>query len=174
MPSVLQVSGVKRIVHTLHFPSIHDNLKPPFDNFFFCFANTNINFRTSAFTSYGAFWMSYATILIPGSGVLSAFKDPSELDSALGIYLIAWFMVTFLLLWVRCFCKMVGIKIIFSSVASLRKNVGLVVLFAFLATTFLLLAAGTFTGTASFVYFNLRWIFWSWLACVEYPSLAVS
>lgn len=35
MPSVLQVSGVKRIVHTLHFPSIHDNLKPPFDNFFF-------------------------------------------------------------------------------------------------------------------------------------------
>lgn len=43
----------------------------------------------------------------------------------------------------------------FSSIASLRKNVGLVVLFAFLATTFLLLAAGTFTGTASFVDFNL-------------------
>ena len=42
--------------------------------------------------------MSYATILIPGSGILSAFTDPTELESALGIYLIAWFMVTFLLL----------------------------------------------------------------------------
>ena len=42
---------------------------------------------------------------------------------------------------------------IFSSVASLRKSVGLVVLFAFLATTFLLLAAGTFTGAAMFVNF---------------------
>lgn len=89
-------------------------------------------FGATAFTSYGAFWMSYATILIPGSGIVSAFKDPAELDSALGIYLIAWFMVTFLLL-----------------VASLKKSVGLVVLFAFLATTFLLLAAGTFTGVSS-------------------------
>jgi len=88
-------------------------------------------FGATAFTSYGAFWMSYATILIPGSGVLSAYTDPTELESALGIYLIAWFMVTFLLL-----------------VASLRKSVGLVVLFACLATTFLLLAAGTFTGAA--------------------------
>jgi uncharacterized protein len=43
--------------------------------------------------------MSYATILIPGSGILSAFgTDATELPSALGIYLIAWFMVTFLLL----------------------------------------------------------------------------
>jgi len=89
-------------------------------------------FGATAFTSYGAFWMSYATILIPGSGILSAFTDPAELDSALGIYLIAWFIVTFLLL-----------------IVTLRKNVGLVVLFAFLATTFLLLAAGTFTGVAS-------------------------
>ena len=42
--------------------------------------------------------MSYATILIPGSGVLSAYTDPAQLTSALGIYLIAWFMVTFLFL----------------------------------------------------------------------------
>ena len=51
-----------------------------------------------AFTSYGAFWMSYATILLPGSGVLAAFTNAAELESALGIYLIAWFMVTFFLL----------------------------------------------------------------------------
>jgi len=86
-------------------------------------------FGGTAFTSYGAFWMSYATILIPGSGVLASFTSASELESALGIYLIAWFIVTFLLL-----------------VASFRKNVGLVALFAFLTVTFLLLAVGLFTG----------------------------
>ena len=42
--------------------------------------------------------MSYATILIPGSGILSAYTNPAELESALGIYLIVWFIVTFLLL----------------------------------------------------------------------------
>jgi len=87
-------------------------------------------FGATAFTSYGAFWMSYATILIPGSGVLAAYADNvSELESALGIYLIAWFILTFLLL-----------------VASFRKNVGLVALFACLTVTFLLLAVGAFTG----------------------------
>jgi len=86
-------------------------------------------FGATAFTSYGAFWMSYATILIPSSGILSAFTDPHELDSALGIYLMAWFMVTFLLL-----------------IVSLKKNVGLVVLFASLTITFLLLGIGVFTG----------------------------
>jgi uncharacterized protein len=42
--------------------------------------------------------MSYATILLPGSGILAAFTDVAELTSALGIYLIAWFIVTFLFL----------------------------------------------------------------------------
>jgi len=93
------------------------------------FPNNN-TFGALAFTSYGAFWLSYATILIPGSGVLSAFSSPSELDSAIGIYLITWFIVTFFLF-----------------LASFKKNVGLVVLFAILAVTFLLLAAGKFTGS---------------------------
>jgi len=87
-------------------------------------------FGATAFTSYGAFWMSYATILLPGSGVLAAFTDGAELSSALGIYLMAWFMVTFLLL-----------------IVSLRKNVGLVVLFACLTITFLLLGIGVFTAS---------------------------
>ncbi|KAF8154720.1 Gpr1 family protein [Crassisporium funariophilum] len=87
-------------------------------------------FGGTAFTSYGAFWMSYATILIPGSGILDTFKDdPTELASGLGIYLMAWFMVTFFLL-----------------IAALRKNWGFIVLFVFLAVTFLLLAAGEFTA----------------------------
>jgi len=92
-------------------------------------------FGGTAFTSYGAFWMSYATILIPGSGILSAFgTDATELPSALGIYLIAWFMVTFLLL-----------------IGALRKNIGLLVLFACLAITFLLLAVSNFTASSASV-----------------------
>ena len=54
-----------------------------------------------------------------------------------------------------------------SSIASLRKNVGLVVLFAFLAITFLLLAAGTFTGSVGYVLIlTLKWTarFWLYLA----------
>ena len=44
--------------------------------------------------------MSFATIFVPNSGILAAFADvpESELDSALGIYLITWFVITLLLL----------------------------------------------------------------------------
>ncbi|KAI0743583.1 FUN34 transmembrane protein [Daedaleopsis nitida] len=86
------------------------------------FATQN-TFGATAFTMYGGFWMSFATIFLPGSGVLEAYADPRELNSALGIYLMTWFIVTFLLL-----------------VASLRRNVGLVVLFSCLSITFALLA----------------------------------
>ena len=44
-----------------------------------------------------------------------------------------------------------------SSIASLRKNIGLVVLFGFLTITFLLLAVGSFTGSLGYVYFSL-WV----------------
>jgi len=43
--------------------------------------------------------MSFATILIPGTGVIGAYEGNSEmLENALGIYLMTWFVVTFLLL----------------------------------------------------------------------------
>jgi succinate-acetate transporter protein len=58
----------------------------------------------AAFSSYGAFWMSYATIFIPSSGVLAAYSDPDELASALGIYLVAWLMVTLFFMYVP-FCR---------------------------------------------------------------------
>jgi len=89
-------------------------------------------FGATAFTSYGAFWLSFATLYIPGSGILDAYKDPSELDSALAIYLITWFMFTF-----------------FMFIASLKKNIGLVSLFGFLTLTFLMLAIGAFTSNLS-------------------------
>ena len=54
----------------------------------------------AAFSSYGAFWMSYATILIPSSGIVEAYANApaAELHNALGIYLITWFMFTFFML----------------------------------------------------------------------------
>nr|VWO97489.1 Mixed-linked glucanase [Ganoderma boninense] len=62
-------------------------------------------FGATAFTMFGGFWMSFGTIFIPGSGVLDAYVtngvlDAAELNSALGIYLWTWFMITFLLLCV--------------------------------------------------------------------------
>jgi succinate-acetate transporter protein len=43
--------------------------------------------------------MSYATILILSSGIIAAYAGkPAKLESALGIFLITWFMVTFMFL----------------------------------------------------------------------------
>ncbi|KXN85625.1 Ammonia transport outward protein 2 [Leucoagaricus sp. SymC.cos] len=82
------------------------------------------------FSSYGAFWLSYATILIPGSGVLAAYADAAEeLSSALGIFLVTWMIVTFLFF-----------------IASLRKNISFILLFGFLTITFGCLAGGEWTN----------------------------
>jgi succinate-acetate transporter protein len=93
-------------------------------------------FGATAFTSYGGFWLSFATIFIPGSGILDAFTaadaPASEVNSALGIYLITWFIITLLLF-----------------IASLRRNAGLIALFACLTVTFLLLAVGKFLDSTN-------------------------
>ncbi|KIK01608.1 hypothetical protein K443DRAFT_132229 [Laccaria amethystina LaAM-08-1] len=89
-------------------------------------------FGATAFTSFGAFWMSFATILIPGSGVGAAYTEAAEFDSALGIYLVTWGVVTFLL-----------------TIATLRKSFGLIALFSLLTLTFFVLAGGTFSGIAN-------------------------
>jgi len=95
-------------------------------------------FGATAFTSYGAFWLSYAAILIPGSGIAAAYEDADgklnavEFNNAIGIFLFSWFIVTTLLL-----------------IASLRKSIAFIALFGFLAITFLLLGVGAFTANAS-------------------------
>ncbi|KAL0959169.1 hypothetical protein HGRIS_014453 [Hohenbuehelia grisea] len=87
-------------------------------------------FAATAFTSYGAFWMSYATILIPGSGIIAAYGDnKAEFDSAIAIYLTAWTLVTFYFL-----------------IVALRKSVAFIALFGFLTLTFMMLAAADYTA----------------------------
>ena len=49
---------------------------------------TGNTFGALAFTSYGAFWISFACIFIPFFNIAGAYKDVSELHSALGHYLI--------------------------------------------------------------------------------------
>ncbi|GAW08604.1 fun34 transmembrane protein [Lentinula edodes] len=57
-------------------------------------------FNATLFSLYGSFWMSYATIFIPASGILAAYEDPLELNHALGLYLITWTIVTAFFLFV--------------------------------------------------------------------------
>ncbi|KAF7352024.1 Fun34 transmembrane protein [Mycena venus] len=86
-------------------------------------------FGATAFSSYGAFWMSYATIFIPSSGILAAYPDPNELASALGIYLTAWLMVT-----------------LFFLLAVVLKNIAYTALLSSLTVAFACLAAAQFSG----------------------------
>jgi len=91
-------------------------------------------FGATAFTSYGAFWLSYATILIPGSGIGDAFTGAkaSQESNAIGIFLMTWMTVTFLLL-----------------IASLRRNIAFIALFFCLTITFMLLGAGNLVANSS-------------------------
>src|SRR6266700_3305903 len=62
-----------------------------------CEFKTGNTLGATAFTSYGAFWLSFAAIFIPGTGILAALTQSGTLHSALGIYLLAWGIFTFLL-----------------------------------------------------------------------------
>jgi hypothetical protein len=45
--------------------------------------------------------MSYATIFIPGSGVMASFGDNTdEFNQAFGLYLMTWFVITVLFMCV--------------------------------------------------------------------------
>lgn len=94
------------------------------------FRNGN-TFGAVAFSSYGAFWLSFAALLIPGFGV-SFGTAAGPTNTALGYFAVAWAIVTGLLL-----------------LGTLRINGALVVVFALLFITFILLAIGFF-GNAPF------------------------
>ena len=91
---------------------------------------TGNTFGAYAFTSYGAFWLSFAALNIPG-------LVPSDLakgidSNGLGWYLIGWTIVTGIL-----------------TIASFRTNGATVVVFVLLFLTFLLLGIGGLNGQAA-------------------------
>jgi len=97
-------------------------------------------FGATAFTSYGAFWISFACIFVPGFASLATYETTdaktgavtvdSSLGAALGIYLIAWGFFTFILF-----------------LASFRLNGATVSLFFLLTVTFVILAIANFQGS---------------------------
>lgn len=90
-------------------------------------------FGATAFTSYGAFWLSFAVIFIPGFGVLAAFtgKAAADLGTAVGLYLLGWTIFTALMF-----------------LGTLRSNGALIAVFGLLTLTFLFLAIGALGGAS--------------------------
>jgi succinate-acetate transporter protein len=89
-------------------------------------------FGATAFSSYGGFWISFALIFWPSSGISAAYTNADEFASALGIYLMTWFTFTFIMF-----------------IATHKSSVALSSVFFFLWITFLLLGVAEFTGNAT-------------------------
>ncbi|KAK6458062.1 GPR1/FUN34/yaaH family-domain-containing protein [Scheffersomyces xylosifermentans] len=86
-------------------------------------------FGGTALTSYGAFWLSYAAINIQSFGIIKAYADTDQLANAVGFFLLAWAIFTFIL-----------------TLCTLKSTAAFCALFSCLTITFILLAAGEFTG----------------------------
>ncbi len=88
-------------------------------------------FGATAFTSYGAFWLSFAAIFIPGFGISAGAPG----SYALGLYLAGWTIFTGMMM-----------------LGSFRVNGALATVFVLLFITFLLLAIGAFSGNTTFTH----------------------
>ncbi len=83
-------------------------------------------FGATAFSSYGAFWLSFAALFIPG-----IVPKPEAFSTGLGIYLLGWGIFTFLMF-----------------LATFRRSVALMVVFGLLTLTYVVLAIGAFAGSS--------------------------
>jgi succinate-acetate transporter protein len=92
---------------------------------------TGNTFGATAFTSYGAFWLSFWAF---EQFFAKDITDKTQLAHSVGLYLIGW-----------------GIFTTYMFVASLRVSAAVAVVFALLAATFLLLGIGNATETDSIV-----------------------
>jgi succinate-acetate transporter protein len=89
-------------------------------------------FGATAFTSFGAFWLSFAALLIPGFGIAFGTRAGPSQSGALGTYLIGWAIFT-------------GIMLI----GSIRTNAATMAVFLFLFLTFVALAIGAWADSFS-------------------------
>lgn len=89
---------------------------------------TGNTFGATAFTSFGAFWISYAVLVI-GIGIN---KDNAPDATAVGWYLIGWGIFTGLMM-----------------LASLRTNVATALVFILLFATFIVLGIGSMQGNTN-------------------------
>jgi len=60
-------------------------------------------FGGTIFTLFSGFWMSYGLIFLPFVGILDAYEatpqGAAQLHNALGIYLMTWFILVFVMIW---------------------------------------------------------------------------
>jgi len=83
-------------------------------------------FGATALTSFGAFWLGIAIILIPGGfDIAGSYADSEEFNHAFAFYLFGWFIFTFLLL-----------------LCTLSSSIAFSLVFFFLDWAFLFLALG--------------------------------
>lgn len=82
-------------------------------------------FAATAFSSYGGFWFSFSALYIPFFDIGSSYATTAEFENAVGIYLVAWSVVTIIFI-----------------VAAMKSSVALVTLFIMLDLTFWCLAGG--------------------------------
>lgn len=90
-------------------------------------------FGGTAFSSYGGFWLALGVVFIPGTGILDALTKANAVAPALGVFLLGWTIFTALML-----------------ISSLRINLALIALFAFLFLTFLFLTIANLGGGTLF------------------------
>jgi hypothetical protein len=90
------------------------------------FARRN-TFGALAFTSYGAFWISYYVFV---KFVAPGIKTPDDAAVATGVFLLGWTIFTFYMIF-----------------ASLRVSGAVVVVFVLLTATFVLLTIGAFNSS---------------------------
>ena len=105
--------------------------------------------------------MSYATIFIPGSGILAAYgNNTQELSNAIGLYLTVWFMFTVMLMYVYVLLSFFFLRVVFLvlklilnlypiSPYVINKNLAFSLLLTALAIAFILLAAAEFMNNAA-------------------------
>ncbi|CAN3358288.1 ammonia transport outward protein 2 [Diutina catenulata] len=90
-------------------------------------------FAATTFTSFGAFWWAFVAIQIKSFGIAEAYADePEQLENALGFWLSGWAIFVFGLI-----------------LCTLKSTWAFIYTFVTLDLTFILLAAGAFTGNAS-------------------------
>jgi uncharacterized protein len=91
----------------------------------------NNTFGALAFTSYGAFWISFVGYV----KYIAPTLPPADAHTATGIFLLSWTIFTAYML-----------------LASVKTNAVLATIFATLTLTFTLLTLGAFTSTVSFTH----------------------
>jgi succinate-acetate transporter protein len=92
------------------------------------FARKN-TFGALAFSSYGAFWISYYVLV---KFILPGVKSPAEVSVAVGVFLLGWTIFTF-----------------YMTIASFRVSGAVVAVFVLLTITFVFLTIGAFNSNAT-------------------------